>query len=96
MAEPSGILAPEFGEVSAKRRRPDSNRGMVDLQSTALIAQVEDSKGLTESSHDDLARCLALLAQKWPDLAPVMTAWPDLPEALRKGIVAMVRASGNG
>ena len=37
VAEPSGILAPEFGEVSAKRRRPDSNRGMVDLQSTALI-----------------------------------------------------------
>jgi hypothetical protein len=29
-----------------------------------------------------------------PDLAAVVAAWPTLPEALRAGIVAMVRASG--
>jgi hypothetical protein len=28
-----------------------------------------------------------------PDLALVMSAWPDLPEAIRAGIMAMVRAS---
>jgi hypothetical protein len=28
-----------------------------------------------------------------PDLVAVIAAWPDLPEALKAGIVAMVRAS---
>ena len=28
------------------------------------------------------------------DLAAVVEAWPNLPEALRAGIVAMVKASG--
>ena len=28
-----------------------------------------------------------------PDLAAVMAAWPDLPEALKAGIVAMVKAA---
>jgi len=32
-------------------------------------------------SHDD------------PDLAAVVDAWPDLPEAVKAGIVAMVKAS---
>jgi len=32
-----------------------------------------------------------------PDLAAVVSAWPDLPEAIRSGIVAMVKAaSANG
>ncbi|MGA2061867.1 MAG: hypothetical protein ABSG67_15380 [Thermoguttaceae bacterium] len=34
-----------------------------------------------------------------PDLAVVVSTWPDLPEALRQSIVAMVRAAapaGNG
>ena len=29
-----------------------------------------------------------------PDLAAVIHAWADLPEAVRAGIVAMVRAAG--
>jgi hypothetical protein len=29
-------------------------------------------------------------------LAAVVVAWPDLPEPVRAGIVAMVKASGNG
>jgi hypothetical protein len=28
-----------------------------------------------------------------PDLAAVVTAWPHLPEALKAGIVAMVKAA---
>ena len=28
-----------------------------------------------------------------PDLAAVVEAWPDLPEALKAGIVAMVKAA---
>jgi len=29
----------------------------------------------------------------YPDLAAVVEAWPDLPEALKAGIVAMVKAA---
>jgi hypothetical protein len=28
-----------------------------------------------------------------PDLAAVVTAWPELPEAIKAGILAMVRAA---
>ena len=31
-----------------------------------------------------------------PELAAVVAAWPDLPPAIRAGIVAMVGASGGG
>jgi hypothetical protein len=31
--------------------------------------------------------------QNHPDLRAVIEAWPDLPEAVRAGIVAMVRAA---
>jgi hypothetical protein len=31
-----------------------------------------------------------------PDLAAVVTAWPNLPEPLKAGIMAIVRASGGG
>jgi hypothetical protein len=36
---------------------------------------------------------LALLAKTSPDLAFVVERWNSLPEALRAGIVAMVRAA---
>jgi hypothetical protein len=31
--------------------------------------------------------------QTYPDLAAVVDAWPELPEALKAGIVAMVKAA---
>jgi hypothetical protein len=31
-----------------------------------------------------------------PDLAAVVDAWPDLPEAIKDGIVAMVKAASGG
>jgi hypothetical protein len=31
-----------------------------------------------------------------PDLAEVVAAWPELPEAVRAGIVAMIRAASGG
>jgi len=31
-----------------------------------------------------------------PDLAAMVDAWPDLPEALKAGIVAMVKAAARG
>jgi hypothetical protein len=44
-------------------------------------------------SKENLASCLALLGEKSPDLALVVESWDGLPEAIRTGIVAMVRAA---
>jgi len=33
------------------------------------------------------------VAENDPDLAAIVTAWPALPEALKAGILAMVKAS---
>ena len=33
------------------------------------------------------------ICRTYPDLAAVVNAWPDLPEALKAGIVAMVKAA---
>jgi hypothetical protein len=37
---------------------------------------------------------LALLARTSPDLVSVVERWETLPEAVRAGIVAMVKAAG--
>jgi len=34
--------------------------------------------------------------QNYPDLAAVVEAWPDLPEAIKAGIVVMVKAAARG
>jgi hypothetical protein len=36
----------------------------------------------------------AEIGPKAPDLAAVVSAWPALPQALRAGIVAIVKAAG--
>ena len=47
----------------------------------------------THGADDRMARHGALLAQNADEnLAAVIAAWPSLPEALRAGILAMVRA----
>jgi len=40
-----------------------------------------------------LAQNLALLLQKYPDLAGLIEAWPELPEPVKAGILAMIEAS---
>ena len=53
-----------------------------------------NTDGQRQYGNDEkrLAECLAFLAEKVPDLAAVIDAWPALPEAIKKGILAMVRA----
>ena len=46
----------------------------------------------SEPADSHLASCLALLAEKSPDLAAVVKAWQDLSEAVKAGILAMVKA----
>ena len=56
-------------------------------------SQVADSSQVTQNQENVLAVCLALLERENPDLAGVVRAWPELPDAVRARIVAMVKAS---
>ena len=49
-----------------------------------------------QSPESVLAECLLFLAQRMPDLATVVKAWPDLPDAVKAGILAMVKVAGEG
>jgi hypothetical protein len=40
-----------------------------------------------------VAFCVALLGRESPDLAALVEAWADLPDAIRAGIVAMVKTA---
>jgi predicted ATPase len=48
---------------------------------------------LTENEKNVLASCLALLAEKDPDLAQLVERWPDLPEHIKTTIKTLVGAS---
>ena len=49
-------------------------------------------KDVTETSESALAFCLARIRETRPELATVMAAWDDLPETVKRGILAMVKA----
>jgi hypothetical protein len=56
-----------------------------DSRQQAVSSDTPRSIGATKSAT-------RLLAQ-YPDLAAVAAAWPDVPEAVRAGVVAMVKAA---
>jgi hypothetical protein len=51
-----------------------------------------DNDKTCESGENKSADYLALLRQKSPDLALVVERWDSLPEAVKAGIIAMVKA----
>jgi len=58
------------------------------------ISNPLDNKDVTAKPDDSVAPCVAFLCGHRPDLAEVVEAWDQLPDAIRTGIMAMVRASG--
>ena len=46
-----------------------------------------------EGDSHDVAVYLATILREHSDLAPIVDAWPVLPEPVRAGIVAMVKAA---
>lgn len=62
----------------------------------APISNDNPPHDLEQSTESVLASCLALLEREQPDLAAVVSAWAALPEPIRAGILAMVRASALG
>ena len=65
---------------------------MSDVGATGL-EPVKDSARNTHVSHLSGAECDAYLNDV--DLEVVVSAWTQLPNALKAGIVAMVRAAGH-
>ncbi len=61
--------------------------GLEPLQDSPEKTTVSEQGGAQSGAHT------APTAVSDPDLAGVISAWPELPEAVRVGIVAMVRAA---
>jgi hypothetical protein len=64
--------------------------GFEDQSTKSPTSYVDNTSG---DADKDLAFCLALLGRKSPDLALVVERWESLPEAVRAGIAAMVKAT---
>ena len=46
-----------------------------------------------QNAEQRVAFCVALLQQDQPELARLLDAWEDLPDAVKAGILAMVSAA---
>ena len=71
----------------------------VGLEPTTPLAQPLAGQGLTEPTTPSQTKYATKSAHGTPadpDLAAVVAAWPELPKAIRAGILAMVRAAGAG
>lgn len=69
---------------------------MADLQSAPAATQAVAISNASEITPTVLASCLALLTRNSPDLVLLVERWDGLPEAVRAGIVAMVKATSVG
>ncbi len=70
------------------------NRSTLPVRHSTSLDGNSTSGIPTSSFENNLAFCLAFLAKKSPDLALLVECWDELPEAVRAGIVAMVKAAG--
>ncbi|MHC4441610.1 MAG: hypothetical protein ACYTF1_10670 [Planctomycetota bacterium] len=62
------------------------------LQNRCDESVTSDNDKTCESGEKNSADYLALLRQKSPDLALVVERWDSLPQAVKAGIIAMVKA----
>jgi hypothetical protein len=54
------------------------------------------NQALTDNDQIDLARNLALLLQKFPELARIIEVWPGLPEHIKAAIKALIQTITQG
>ena len=81
-----------FGSKSAPRRTRTYNPLIKSQQSHG--AEPQETERVNDASAVALPfPCPTAPRDTSPDLALVVDAWPTLPEAVRAGIVAMVRAA---
>jgi len=85
-----------MADAGGKRRRPDSNRGWRICNQTP--GQPNDKadnelRNEPDSVGPEMGPVTENLPTVDPDLAALIDAWPALPEPVKVGIVAMVRAA---
>ena len=76
-----------------ERRRPDSNRGWRFCRPLHDSPTSKPAKGLRLTTPTVADHLSTDTRKTNPDLAAVVGAWPDLPDALKAGILAMVKAA---
>ena len=74
------------------RRQPDSNRRMTVLQSVSENANALSAQGDSQGAGICNGSCKDIPQE----LGRVIEAWDQLPEAVKAGILAMVKASSSG
>jgi hypothetical protein len=83
------------GRHQARGRVPERFIGLV-LKTGVPSAQPPEIPSTCENTPDDLGAFLGALAELLtdaPDLTALLAAWPALPEPVRAGIAAMVKAA---
>src|SRR5439155_11661531 len=87
------------GQASGKPSGEGGIRTLGDLATTPVFEtgssfpQPLTNSATSDDAPENLAFCLAFLAKKSPDLALLVEGWETLPDAVRAGIVAMVKAA---
>jgi len=96
----------EFRDLDAPRSLSGARARTGDLgimKPTSSSGENENNQGAHNNLDDrcasdngsSAAKCAALPVND-PEFAHVVSAWPTLPEAIRVGILAMVRAASRG
>jgi hypothetical protein len=60
------------------------------IEPLAASAERKSSKGLAPTDPQPLAQTLARETSIDPELARVIEAWPDLPQAIRRALLALI------
>ncbi len=63
------------------------------LQNRCLNSVSDYAANISGDANPALTAFLTEISRKWPGIAAVIASWPNLPEVLRAGIVAMVDTS---
>jgi hypothetical protein len=66
---------------------------MADLQSDSIPPETRGKRGASEGTGADAGAVETKTAHDDPDLQAIIDAWPALPEAIKAGILAMIRAA---
>jgi F0F1-type ATP synthase beta subunit len=59
-------------------------------------SKVVDNKTLTKNTNSVLSTSLDNLLQRYPDLADLVRAWPELPEHIKTAIKALIQTNHKG
>ncbi len=81
-----GILRSGEGGI----RTPERLAPLLVFETRPVIPQGTDAQQVTETVEAVLPPCLPSKVEIDTDLARMIEVWPRLPEALRRGILAMV------